>query len=43
MGLVVADIVKGVLSFDVAGTTKPVMYRSRQLQLIQHQCQSLNP
>jgi len=25
----------------VAGTTKPVIYHRRHLQLIQHQCQSL--
>ena len=42
MALVVPDILKVLWPFDVAGTTKPAIYRRRHLQLIQHQCHSIH-
>ena len=30
------------MAFDVAGTTKPAIYRRRHLHLIQHQCHSIH-
>ena len=42
MVLVVPDILKVLWLFDVAGTTKPAIYRRRHLPLIQHQCHSIH-
>ena len=42
MALVVPDIFKVLWPFDLAGTTKPVIYLKRHLQLLQHQCYSIH-